>query len=79
MDRNQVASSAPPGLYRLSAAAAIVGISADLLESAIRRGDVRIDLVKLGERGLLFVRASELHAWLKPTVPAASGERTAGD
>ncbi|MFS8979713.1 hypothetical protein PO002_35450 [Cupriavidus necator] len=65
MDRNQVASSALPGLYRLTAAAAIVGISADLLESAIRCGDAPLELVKLGERGLLFVRASELHAWLK--------------
>ncbi|QRQ86262.1 hypothetical protein [Cupriavidus oxalaticus] len=71
MERNQVAPAASPGLYRLAAAAALVGISVDLLESAIRRGEAPLELVKLGERGLLFVRASELHAWLKPTAATA--------
>ncbi|WP_042886309.1 helix-turn-helix transcriptional regulator [Cupriavidus necator] len=70
MEINQVAPSAPPGLYRLAAAAAVVGISVDLLEASIKRGDIPVNLVKLGERGLAFVRATELHAWL--TGPVAS-------
>ncbi|WP_316150066.1 hypothetical protein [Cupriavidus sp. BIC8F] len=70
MEINQVAPSAPPGLYRIAAAAAVVGISVDLLEASIKRGDIPVNLIKLGERGLVFVRAAELHAWL--TGPVAS-------
>jgi hypothetical protein len=76
MEKNQVAS---PGLYRLAAAASLVGISVDLLESAIKRGDAPLELIKLGDRGLLFVRAAELHAWLKGAAAVgASGDRVAG-
>ncbi|MBF6987243.1 AlpA family transcriptional regulator [Cupriavidus sp. IK-TO18] len=78
MEINQVAPSAPPGLYRLAAAAAVVGISVDLLEASIKRGDIPVNLVRLGERGLIFVRAAELHAWLTGPDPGTSPAGGAG-
>ncbi|MFJ1255985.1 helix-turn-helix transcriptional regulator [Cupriavidus sp. CuC1] len=78
MDRNQVAASAPPGLYRIAAAAALVGISPDLLESAIKRGEAPLTLLRLGSRRMLFVRAVELHAWLQG-VAAVNSNAPAAD
>lgn len=55
------------GLWRLAAAAKRAGLSPELFTKACERGEIPVNLVRLGER-LVFVRAAELEAWLKPEV-----------
>jgi hypothetical protein len=52
------------GLYRLPAAAKRAGLSPDLFVKAAERGDIPITPVRIGR--LIFVRVSELEAWLQP-------------
>lgn len=53
-----------PGLYRLSAAAAMAGLTPSALEAASKAGTIPIEIIRLSPR-LAFVRASELNDFLK--------------
>ena len=53
-----------PGLLRLEDALPMLGVKRDVFLSAVDRGDIPIEVLRLGERRLLYVRASELRALL---------------
>lgn len=59
-----------PGLWRLSAAAKVVGMSPDTLARGCESGEIPIALVRIGPR-LRFVKAAELSAYLasRPAEP----------
>ena len=53
-------------LYSLSAAAAVSGLSVDMLRSAIENGDVPgVRILNLGPRKICFVRSAPFVAWLE--------------
>ena len=53
-----------PGLLRLNAAARLVGMPPEALAALCKAGDIPVELLTLGRRGLRYVRASELGAFL---------------
>lgn len=63
-----------PGLYRLAAAAALAGLSPETLAEACIRKDIPVTLEVIGARGLRYVRAAELLAWLRGPQPCGHAE-----
>lgn len=53
-----------PALIRLNAAARLVGMTPEALAALCKAGDIPVELLSIGPRGLRYVRASELGAWL---------------
>jgi hypothetical protein len=51
-------------LWPLNVALAHTGIGRSMFIAACRDGQIPVELLALGERGLLFVRAAELRTWL---------------
>ena len=56
-------SPTPPGLMRLASAAALLGISPELLEAGVENGSIPVTIIQPGLR-VRYVLASELGAWL---------------
>lgn len=58
-------TSGTPGLWRLSSAAARVGLHPETLAAAADAGELPpITIVRIGPRGTRFVRAAEVEAFL---------------
>lgn len=53
-----------PGLWRLAAAARAAGMAPELFEAASKSGDIPVAVMRIGPRGLKFVRAAELQEFL---------------
>lgn len=64
LDDGSASYEPTPGLYRLTAAARRCGMSADTFAAAADRGDIPVRIVRVGPRGLRFVRVTELSAFL---------------
>ncbi len=56
--------SNPQGLLRIALAAQRVGLSSDAFATACKRGDIPVELLRIGPRGFRYVRARELAAFL---------------
>lgn len=76
----------PPArpLYPLAAAANAAGLTPDLLQSAIERGDLPgVRVLKLGPRNKCYVRSHHFLAWLEgvepPAAPGADADKAAED
>ncbi len=54
-----------PGLWRIAAAAHEVGMTPDAFADACDRGDIPIEVIRLGPRQFRYIRASELQAFLR--------------
>ena len=52
------------GLLRLEDALRLLGLGRDVFLSAVDRGDLEIEVLRLGERRLQYVRSSEVCALL---------------
>ena len=61
------------GLWRIGPAAAKLGMSADALEAASLDGSIPIEVLKIGPRGLRYVRYSQLQAFLGAHPSPAAG------
>lgn len=60
-------------MWRIEAAARMAGMSANLLEAGIDRGDIPVTLRRVGPGGRRFVNISQLQRWLDGT-PATARE-----
>lgn len=60
---------ATPGLWKLGAAAQMAGMSAAQFEAASARGDIPVQILKIGQGGYRYVRAAELQAFLQGNAP----------
>jgi|GEM_PF-5359379 len=60
-------------LWRIEAAAKMAGMSANLLEAGITRGEIPITLRRVGPGGRRFVNIAQLKSWLSGA-PAAPQE-----
>jgi hypothetical protein len=65
MDTHDTQEGSSPGLWRLNAAASMVGLSPDAFAEACDRGDLPIEVIRIGPRGFRYVRVRELAAFLR--------------
>ena len=54
-------------LWRIDAAASMAGMSANLLEAGIVRGEIPVTLRRVGPGGRRFVNIHQLKSWLNGT------------
>jgi hypothetical protein len=62
-----------PGLWRIAPAAAKLGMTPDALEAASQDGSLPIEVMRIGPRGLRYVRYAELRAFLSGDKGQAHG------
>lgn len=55
-----------PALLRLAVAASLTGMSSEAFRLAADDGSIPVKVLRIGPRGLGYVRASELEAFLNP-------------
>lgn len=71
MTADEAPTPSSPGLWRLAAAAARLGLHPETLAAAADAGELPITIVRLGPRGTRFVRAAEIENFLKTGDPRA--------
>lgn len=79
---NQFQHADAPGLYRLGAAAARVGMTPETFTAACDAGEIPVKVLRIGPRGLRYVKTTELEAFLgapicAPLASAAADHRRA--
>lgn len=57
-------TSPTPGWWRLAAASPLTGLRPKLLLAGIERGEIPVRLLRVGARGLVYVNAADLAAWM---------------
>ena len=60
----EVPNGTSPGLWRLSAVAHHLGLAPSTVVSAAEAGDLPFNIVRIGPRGLRFIRAAEVESFL---------------
>lgn len=56
-----------PGLWKLRAAAPQAGLTPELYEAGWLRGEIPVEVLRIGLRQTRYVRAAEHQAWLRTT------------
>lgn len=60
MRTSQSETEPRPGFHRIKYAAAALNMSPEMLESAAERGELALEVIRIGPRRVRFVRASDL-------------------
>lgn len=53
-----------PGWWRLAACAPLTGLRPKLLVAGIERGEIPVRILRVGARGLVYLHAADLAAWM---------------
>ena len=65
LDDGTISDVPTPGLWKLDAAALRAGLAVETFCRGSADGSIPVEIVRIGKRGLRYVRASELEAFLK--------------
>ncbi len=72
MTADEAPTPSSPGLWRLAAAAARLGLHPETLAAAADAGELTpITIVRIGPRGTRFVRAADVEVFLSNGAPRA--------
>lgn len=61
-----------PRLWRLHACAAMCGLTAETLLTSCQRGQIPVEAVQIGKRGIWYVDAQQFTRWMGSSLPTSN-------